>query len=125
MRPATAVAGTLAVVALLLASSVRAWMEQRAAVADERARVAEVGRDLDRLRAENDRWDDPDYVKAQARERLNFRMPGEKAFVVIDDRIKVPVSASPTDAIARQVEGSDEVWFTRLWDSIEIAGGTP
>lgn len=125
MRPATAVAGTLAVVALLLASSVRAWMEQRAAIAEERARLAQAADDLARLRAESDRWNDPDYVKAQARGRLNFKMPGEKAFVVIDDRRKVPVTTSPIGEVARQVERSDEVWFTRLWDSIETAGRTP
>jgi cell division protein FtsB len=125
MRPATAVVGTLAVVALLLASSVRAWVEQRSGLAEERARVAQVQADLARLQSETDRWDDPEYVKAQARQRLNFRMPGERAYVVIDDRVKVPVSQSPTDAVARQIEGSKDVWFTRLWDSIEIAGEAP
>jgi cell division protein FtsB len=125
MRPATAVLGTLAVVALLLASSVRAWVEQRTAVDQERVTATQMEADLARLQAENDRWDDPEYVKALARKRLNFTMPGEKAYVVIDDRVKVRVSKSPTDAVARQIEGSHDVWFTRLWDSIEIAGEAP
>ena len=125
MRPATAVLGTLAVVALLLASSVRAWVEQRSGLAEERARVVQVRTDLARLQTENDRWDDPAYVKAQARARLNFTLPGERAYVVIDDRVKVPVSKSPTDAVAKQIEGSHDVWFTRLWDSIEIAAEAP
>jgi cell division protein FtsB len=125
MRPATAILGTLAVVALLVASSVRAWVEQRSALAEERAEVAQVQRDLTRLEAENERWDDPAYVKAQARERLRFMMPGEKSYVIIDDRVTVPVTISPTDLVTKQVERSDEAWFTRVWDSIEIAGEAP
>lgn len=124
MRPATAILGTLAVVALLVASSVRGWVEQRTALAEQRAEVAQVQADLTRLQAENERWDDPAYVKAQARERLRFTMPGEKSFVIIDDRVKVPVTKSPTDAAAKQVGRSNDAWFTRVWDSIEIAGET-
>jgi cell division protein FtsB len=124
MRPATAFLGTLAVIALLLAPSVRAWVQQRSALAAESSDVERIGRELNELQAQNKRWDDPAYIPAQARARLRFQMPGERSFVVIDDRVRVPVSSDPTEVVADQVERSDEAWFSRMWDSITIAGRT-
>lgn len=123
MRPATAVVGTLAVVALLVAPSVQSWVQQRSALAEERALVSGTAEELEQLRAQSRRWDDPEYVKAQARERLQYVMPGEKAYVVVDDRVRVPVStSSSSEIVAGEVADTGDAWFTRVWDSLEIAG---
>jgi cell division protein FtsB len=114
--------GVMVVLAVLLAPALRAYVAQqqqiaalRQHVADQRATVA----DLEQQRAA---WDDPAYVKAQARSRLKFVMPGERAYNVIDaPPPKTPAPASPVKAATRTVHG-DRPWFGDLWRSVEVAG---
>jgi hypothetical protein len=83
-------------------------------VADQRATVA----DLEQQRAA---WNDPAYIKAQARSRLKFVMPGERAYNVIDAPKKPVEKASPVKAATGTVRG-DRPWFGDLWRSVQIAG---
>jgi len=81
-------------------------------IADQQAEVADLER-------EKKRWDDPAYVKAQARERLHFVMPGETQYVVVD-----PLPAEADGAQARgtgptTAASPDEAWFARLWASTQ------
>ncbi len=118
-----AVLGVIAVVlAVLLAPAMRSYVAQRrqiqaltAQVADQRAQVS----DLQRGRRA---WDDPAYVKAQARDRLKFVMPGERAYTVIDPApaARRPGSSSSQGRVA--AAPANRSWFGNLWDSTEIAG---
>jgi hypothetical protein len=73
------------------------------------------------LEAERARWNDPAYVKAQARTRLLYVMPGEKGFVVLDDR-KVARRADPRSAGVAVPRTTDEIWYETLWESVRVAG---
>ncbi len=117
----TLVAGTLVVLTLLLAPYLKPWLEQRAQVAATRAEVASLRGQVADLQREQARWDDPQFVKAQARGRLNFVMPGETGYVVLDDR---PVTSRPVDAARRaaQVPAAVRPWYGDLWASVVIAG---
>jgi len=89
----------LVVVALVAVGSVvapaRAWVEQRSALADLRADVAQREQHVAALQAESDRWDDPAYAAAQARARLEYVVPGETRYAVLG----APASASPSAAV--------------------------
>jgi hypothetical protein len=66
------------------------------------------------------RWADDEYVKAQARARLNYVMPGETGFVVVDPRpAKAPASDPGRDAA--DVPQGERPWFADIWLSAQVA----
>ncbi len=81
---------TLALLAVILigmftlAPSIQIWYEQQRQIADYRALVVEAQEDLEGMQQERLRWDDEVYIRAQARDRLYFVMPGEVSFLVMD-----------------------------------------
>ncbi|MDT0165207.1 septum formation initiator family protein, partial [Actinotalea sp. AC32] len=111
----------------LLFPSVRAYLGQRAELDALEAEVAAARATEEDLRAELDRWREPAYVQAQARDRLSYVFPGETAYRVIDPEVVVetPVvegSTTPETGAALPIGGSGTPWYTTIWDSIEIAG---
>jgi cell division protein FtsB len=123
VRPVTAIAGVLVVLALLIAPYVQPWLAQRSQLADGRAQVDQLQKDVATLSAQTQRWDDPAYVRAQARDRLHFVMPGEVGYVVLDDAAKAPVSTDPRVAAASlQGAASTQPWYSTLWQSVQKAG---
>ncbi|HEX8498428.1 MAG TPA: septum formation initiator family protein, partial [Actinomycetales bacterium] len=117
--------GVIAVVlAVLLAPAVRTYVAQRSQVQALTEQVAAQQGQVEDLRRQRASWDDPAYVKAQARERLKFVMPGDRAYTVI-----APEPAPVTPVGAQQVAAppaSDQAWFGDLWGSLQAAGaGTP
>jgi cell division protein FtsB len=81
---------TLALLAVILigvftlAPSVQIWYEQRQKIADYQAQVEQAKQNLAGMQEERLRWDDEVYIRAQARDRLYFVMPGEVSFLVMD-----------------------------------------
>jgi len=81
---------TLALLAVILvgiftlAPSIQIWYEQSQEIADYKALVEQAKVELEDMEAERLRWDDEVYIRAQARDRLYFVMPGEVSFLVMD-----------------------------------------
>jgi cell division protein FtsB len=81
---------TLALLAVILigvftlAPSVQIWYEQRQKIADYQTQVEQAKQNLEGMQQERLRWDDEVYIRAQARDRLYFVMPGEVSFLVMD-----------------------------------------
>jgi len=123
VRPVTIVSGVLVVLALLLAPYVRPWVTQRAQLAEGRRQLDALHHQVDELSAERQRWNDPAYVRAQARERLGYVMPGETGYVLLGDPARRaatpgvgPVPVTVPDA------ASGSTWYGRVWDSVRTAG---
>ena len=74
----------VSVLAVSYASSMRAYLQQRDQIGDLKDQIALRQANISDLEREKRRWDDPAYVRQQARE-LNFVMPGETAYVVLDE----------------------------------------
>ena len=72
----------LAVLTVSYASSMRAYLQQRAHIDELKTQIAQREVNIDELEREKRRWDDPAYVQAQARERFGYLMPGETSYVV-------------------------------------------
>ena len=116
----------LSVVLLLIASytsTLHAWWEQRA---DIQATKAEIVMKKQQIQASKDqiaRWDDPAYVKQQAKERFGWVTPGEVGYRVIgsDGTVKgdVPTLDAPPTAATRTE------WYAKLWGSVKESGKTP
>ena len=61
-------------------------------------------------------------MRAQARERLSFVMPGEKAFRVVDPET-VPDTPPAADGPASVLDsGSTLPWYATVWESVQVAG---
>ncbi len=114
----------LAVLAVSYASSLRAYLEQRSHIGDLKAQIAERRASIEELEKEKERWQDPAYVSAQARERFGYVKPGETPFVVLDEGQPLQSEAELTDpdTVAPQEQ---RAWYDDAWDSMKIAGDPP
>ena len=101
--------------ALVLAPPIQHYFTQRAQINALRAQVDSDRSALEAARLELIRWQDPDYVKAQARERLHFVMPGERQYIVTG----TPNGDGEVTAnkVADQLEDGAP-WYTRMIASI-------
>lgn len=101
--------------ALVLAPPIQNYFTQRAQINALRAQVDGDRTALEAARIELTRWQDPDYVKAQARERLHFVMPGERQYIVTG----TPNGEGEvtTNKVADQLEDGAP-WYTRMIASI-------
>lgn len=67
---------------VVLAPSLKTLVEQQQQIAALEAQVAQQQAEVDGLESEIDRWSDPAYVEAQARDRLYYVYPGDITFLV-------------------------------------------
>ena len=119
------VLGVIAVVlTVLLAPAIRSYVAQRHQIDLLTARVADQRTQVGDLQRERNAWDDPAYVKAQARDRLKFVMPGDRAYTVIDPA-PAPGRATARARAVGPAAASDRAWFGNLWRSAQIAGAPP
>jgi len=98
----------------------RQYLSQRGQVA---AAEAKQEQDRARVKALEDRLrqlNDPAYVRAQARTRLHFVLPGETPYVLITP------SAAPR-AVGRSAlgvataPGPEAPWYSQLWSTVRVA----
>ena len=79
---------TMAVILVVAIVSVAPQMQvlitQQQAIADMRAQVEQAKQDVKDMTVERKRWEDPVYIRAQARDRLYYVMPGEVSYLVMD-----------------------------------------
>lgn len=109
-----ALAVILVVVTVLLLPSVGTYMNQRTEIAQLQSSIAQKQQEQDDLKTQIARWDDPAYVKAQARNRINLVMPGEKKYMVIG-------ATGEETAVGPESVGdvrTDLPWVDSLWDTV-------
>jgi cell division protein FtsB len=115
----------LAVLTVSYASSLRAYLQQRSHIGDLKAQIAQREANINDLEREKKRWDDPAYVKAQARARFGYLMPGESGFEVIGpDGEPLEAQASLNDP-ADVIKTVPKAWWSAAWESMELAGNPP
>jgi hypothetical protein len=114
----------LSLLTISYASSMRAYLEQRDQIDDLKSQIALRKAAIADLEREKRRWDDPAYVRQQARE-LNYVMPGETAYVVLDEDGKpLDGEATLTDP-ATVAPKKPKAWWSTAWRSVELAGHPP
>jgi hypothetical protein len=115
----------LAVLTVSYASSMRAYLQQRAHIVDLKAQIAERESDIDNLEREKRRYQDPAYVRAQARERFGYVMPGETSYVVLDENGEPLESESSLNDPASVIQQAPQAWWGDAWESVQLAGNPP
>ncbi len=115
----------VAVLAVSYASSMRAYLQQRAHIGDLKAEIVERQASIADLAREKERWQDPAFQAQQARERFGYVMPGDTSYVVVDedgDPLEPEASLSDRTPVDPTTE---EAWWARGWDSVRLAGNPP
>lgn len=109
----------LVVVALAtLVPALNSYVSQRQQLSAARAQVAEKQAQVQELQHRVDRWEDPNFVAAQARERLLYAMPGETQYRLTDTSGQdVPLTEKQKVAEA----AAQEDWYDSLWTSVEAS----
>jgi cell division protein FtsB len=114
-------------IAVTLAPPTQHYFAQRAQISALEASVASNRAKLLEARAELERWNDPDYVRSQARTRLHFVLPGERQYIILG----AGNEASSTTEGAAPINEDFPLgvpWYSRIISSITSVGvgnGTP
>ncbi len=113
------------ILAVSFASSTRAYFDQRDTIQSLKDEIARREASIEKLEREKRRWQDPSYVKAQARKNLGYLMPGETGYQVLDE------NGEPLGAAAGLSDPDDvgtaerAAWWEDVWGSVELAGNPP
>jgi len=111
---------TLAVLLISFVSSYSVYLGQQRDIAQTKADIAAREAEIARVQDQLERWQDPAYVRAQARDRLGWVMPGEVGYRVIDaDGNVIGGTVAALDTPAE--ETTSLVWYDALMESIETA----
>ena len=115
-----ALAGIFFMLALFLAPPIKSYFVQRAQISALQSQLKSDHSALDTARKELTLWQDPNYIKSQARERLHFVMPGERQYIVTGSDGNNSDTTTQTDVVSNLPEG--QPWYTRMIASITEAG---
>ena len=99
------------------------YLERQQELSEARAELSETQARIDEFQRELDLWNDDDYVRTQARERLGYVMPGQTLYVVADPR-EGSASQKLEEKVAEvnRDRRAATPWFVTMWDSISVAG---
>jgi cell division protein FtsB len=120
---------------LTLAPSIQNWFTYRQQIADMQAQVNAAKQNVSDMTTERKRWDDPVYVRAQARQRLYYVLPGEVSYLVMDagsvntSDSSGTVGAALADTrnttqISSKVTATSDNWVDIIGGSVIQAGTT-
>ena len=115
----------LSVLTISYASSLKAYFQQHSQIEQLRSQIADSQTSIGHLEDEKARWQDPAYVRQQARARFGYLMPGQTSYVVIGADGK-PLAAQATLTDPRTTTTTTPTaWWTAEWKSVELAGDPP
>ena len=114
-----ALSAILFLLALTIAPPVKHYFTQRAQISALKAQLSADNSALEKARQELTLWQDPEYVKSQARERLHFVLPGERQYIVTEGETQAGQN-STTKVASSLADG--QPWYSRLIASISETG---
>ncbi|MDX6331892.1 MAG: hypothetical protein QOI83_4275 [Streptomycetaceae bacterium] len=100
-----------------LAYPMRQYVAQRSQIDDQREQAKQEQKQVDQLSEQKARWQDPEYVKAQAREHLHYVMPGETGYTMVGPS----ASASPAARHTSDESAARNPWYANLWSGVDYA----
>ena len=105
------------ILAITLAPPLQNYFAQRAQINSLRAQVNDSNNALEKAREELAKWNDPEYVTTQARQRLHFVFPGERQYIVLDAPKSEEEANGPVAPISTLIPNGLP-WYGRLIASI-------
>ena len=113
---ATVLIVVLVALALAYTYPVRVYLAQESQIAQMQADQAAQQATIQGLTEEVEKWDDPEYVRIQARDRLFYVRPGEVPLLVLKD----PAGAARDAGQGSSADMPDR-WYDTLWGSVAAA----
>jgi cell division protein FtsB len=114
-----ALSAILFFLALTIAPPVKHYFTQRAQISALKSQLSADQLALQKARKELLLWQDPEYIKSQARERLHFVMPGERQYIVTNGQ--TDATQNGTTKVASSLTDG-QPWYSRLIASISETG---
>ena len=111
--------GIVVLLVVLLAAPIQRYLGSRSDLSGAARQLQEHRADLSQLTRQKQRWGDPGYIQQQARARLQYAMPGDTVYVVVDKGQRSDIEKT-TGSSSQQA--SKPGWNGRLWDSVRAAG---
>ncbi|MGO1384710.1 MAG: FtsB family cell division protein [Arachnia sp.] len=108
----------VAAIAITLAQSLRVYFAQRQEIAQFRVEIQASNEEIAGLEDQLARWEDPDFVRAEARSRLGWVMPGEVGYRVIGADGE---ALGGDSAVLAAEEAPTGLWWERVWGSVVVA----
>jgi cell division protein FtsB len=114
----TVLATILLALLLAYAYPMRVYLTQQAEIQalEDKQRAQRLH--IKELEEERAKWDDDEYLRAQARRRLHYVLPGETAYLVLDDQ---STPDGPGTAPGAGTGKGPNRWYDGLWSSIAVA----
>jgi cell division protein FtsB len=109
----------LSTLVLTLAYPAQRYLAQQSEIARMAQEQAAQRERIAALEERREKWNDPAYVRAQARERLQYVLPGEVAYSITDDKAS---SRTPAPEVTRAARARvDGPWYGKLWSGVRAA----
>ena len=105
---------------VVLASPITRYLGSRNDVSHAAAQLHADRTELGQLTRQKQRYGDPGYIEQQARDTLQYAMPGDTVYVVVDKGSRSDLAASSGATTSTAAKG--RAWNTRLWASVRSAG---
>jgi cell division protein FtsB len=115
-----ALAVVMIAITIMLAPTVKIFFDKKAEIDALHADIAARQAEGDALRQQVSRWQDPNYVKQQARDRINMVMPGETSYWVFGQGGGVTAGTGGSSPVTPD-SGGDKPWAQGFWDSLTKA----
>jgi cell division protein FtsB len=115
----------LSVLTISYASSLKAYFQQHSQIQQLQSQIASSQASINRLENEKAQWQDPAYVREQARARFGYLMPGQTSYVVIGDNGKPLAAQAKLSDPRTSSSKTPTAWWTTEWKSVELAGNPP
>ncbi|MBT2584589.1 septum formation initiator family protein [Arthrobacter sp. ISL-95] len=112
-----ALAVVMIAITILLAPTVKIFLEKRAEISALEAEIASRKAEQTELNKQLSRWQDPNYVKQQARDRINMVMPGETGYWVFGGEEAAGTPGGRTGS-GSSANPENLPWVDALWESI-------
>lgn len=106
---------------LALAYPLQQYFSQSSQIDQLKQQNADKRAQVDQLTQELARWQDPDYVRIQARLRLHYVFPGETGLRLLGAG---DAASGGPDGTTGPSQGSS-AWYAQLWNSVTAATGAP
>ncbi|MEY3586744.1 septum formation initiator family protein [Aquiluna borgnonia] len=99
----------------LISTDVQTYLNQRRQIAEMELSIQQAEQAVEDMQAERDRWQDPVYIRSQARDRLYYVLPGEVSYLVMEsDSLDFSDTSKTVGALLAQKRNADEI-------SLEVA----
>ena len=127
------IAGLVVATVLSIVPELQTWYNMQVQIADLKKQNEATRNNLTQMKEDLKRWDDPAYVRAQARNRLYYVMPGEISFLVMDaNKVNADdesgtvgaalAKARNSSSVTKKISTTKSNWTANLVETVVRAG---